>query len=65
MCSPKSLHNLQQDEEGNYMAETEKGITLKMTFHIPIKFDFIAQNYSWIDKLCLMILEHWNDAIAM
>jgi hypothetical protein len=23
MCSSKSLHNLQHDEEGNYMAETE------------------------------------------
>jgi hypothetical protein len=23
MCSPKSLHNLQHDEGGNYMAETE------------------------------------------
>jgi hypothetical protein len=24
MRSPKSLHNLQNDEGGNYMAETEK-----------------------------------------
>jgi len=23
MRSPKSLHNLQHDEEGNYLAETE------------------------------------------
>jgi hypothetical protein len=26
MRSPKSLHNLQYDEEGNYMAETERNI---------------------------------------
>jgi hypothetical protein len=26
MCSPKSLHNLQHDEGGNDMAETEKEV---------------------------------------
>ena len=33
-CSPKSLHNLQHDEGGNYMAETETEKVHKIIFFL-------------------------------
>ena len=53
MCSPKSLHNLQHDEGGNYMAETEKGITLEMTFYIPICILYSSCHRHWIVSLVI------------
>jgi hypothetical protein len=39
MRSPKSLHNLQHDEGGNYMAETETAmLTVKECFPLSKKF---------------------------